>query len=481
MPTKDPTTKIQRDLPILPYEIINIIFRLLQGSSGGPYDFADVASPPWVFGRVCQQWRAVSLRDARLWSRPFIRGNECTCSKVDPASLLERFLENAKGEPLEWSYSEEESGEEDEPAEYLHSTQMALIAPLLRRASQWKSINIDAKAMTIQGFSTIMAFPLLEHVTLSLSRDATLQRLRTVFLKAPELRSVSMSLFPYEQRHAWAIAFPINQLEMYEGSTPCSLRYFLSKTPRLSRATVLDASSGFQEAAFRHCTLTSLTVNTGESLQFLELPSLRSLSFTSPCPSNIRSIPQLYKDDPCGLTQLTIMGFEKVTLTEIICLFETLQKVAELTLIFESATPPLIDSVLRLLNPTLPLPPTSEWPVPSSPSSSDAVECVQGPPVPCLENLSLLLGSEACYLAASHSAPGRGCARESGQKCIYDSLIELLESRWFVEEIHPPHLRVRRLKRISFSGPRTARVRVLSRFEALVEQGLVVEEAWFNE
>ncbi|KAF9461002.1 hypothetical protein BDZ94DRAFT_1222079, partial [Collybia nuda] len=50
----------------VPPEILSEIFLLCL--SGAPVSlFPQLHSAPWVFGRVCSRWRAVSLSEPRLW------------------------------------------------------------------------------------------------------------------------------------------------------------------------------------------------------------------------------------------------------------------------------------------------------------------------------------------------------------------------------------------------------------------------------
>ena len=79
----------------VPPEILSDIFlaclppvRLIQQPQPESSVF-DVKSPPWVFGHVCGQWRAVALSSPRLWSSVSVDANKDRTNMTSALDMVE--------------------------------------------------------------------------------------------------------------------------------------------------------------------------------------------------------------------------------------------------------------------------------------------------------------------------------------------------------------------------------------------------------
>ncbi|KAJ7146520.1 hypothetical protein C8R44DRAFT_757670 [Mycena epipterygia] len=276
----------------LPADVLNEIFS---------YTVADaprrrtIDRSPWILGRVCSRWRAISISLPKLWSN---------INSSVPLPILTTHLErsSACGLTIRAIYSDTEA-----------------LGPIIDCSSRWETVDLQMGVNMLPILERVHGnVPMLRQLKYG---DSTGVGSCRAFEIAPKLTCVSMtgkpSLYlPWTQITRLRQRVPsigdLHQLASARNLVELSLT---NTVPMMLSLANLDRPLGSQDAWISELpSLRVLFIEDGEFLDFLALPALEDIHILL----NAASLPFLIDRSSCRLRKFTTKGCNYLDLLSIL-------------------------------------------------------------------------------------------------------------------------------------------------------------------
>ncbi|KAK0200505.1 hypothetical protein DFS33DRAFT_163007 [Desarmillaria ectypa] len=243
----------------------------------------DMLQSPWLLGRVCRRWRAVSRSSAELWSSLSLEGCPQFGISGDREKVLPGILEDAltlsRRNDLSIRYSLS-----DIPLE----TESLLIRILISQSYRWKDVYFTISPDLVPDVRKIEGHLLSKLLRLHLApcgMGMLPEEALEPFLLAPNIRGVSLHLVSHS---LFSHPPPWRCLTHFRDDYPTTVGDHLTFLSRLNGlesyampwCIETRGSSSMPLTHVTHETLRSLNIRDIDLLQYLVCPALEALSVT---------------------------------------------------------------------------------------------------------------------------------------------------------------------------------------------------------
>ncbi|KAK0445043.1 uncharacterized protein EV420DRAFT_983208 [Desarmillaria tabescens] len=273
----------------------------------------DMSQSPWLLGRVCRRWRAVSRSSAELWASLSLEGSPQLGMPENEEHVLLNILEDAlnlsRRKDLSIRYS---------LSSVPLDTDSQLIRILISQSYRWKDVHFSISPDLVPDIRKIDGRLLSKLVRLHLAPcglgtlpEETLEP----FLLAPSIRDVTLHLVAHS---LFSHPPPWRRLIHFRDDYPTTVGdhlTFLSQLKGLeSYATpwciTTRGSSSLSSTHITHETLRSLNIKDIDLLQYLVCPALQILSVTifevKRSEPNLLNVFRQFSSQSCNLQHLTL-------------------------------------------------------------------------------------------------------------------------------------------------------------------------------
>lgn len=402
----------------IPIEILCKLALLVQEYE--PYDVFNVKAGPWAFGRVCHHWRTVSQSYPGLWSCISVDVHDLKSHKMalGRLMLLLDALRFSRTHPLTIYYT---GFSHFEPAPFQTEEFFDTLADHLYR---WKSITIISNSIPPRLCKTKANLPSLTHLCLCLETGESWAEAEGDFTDVPQLRSVTFeeTRIPGSARLPWS---QLTEIILETGQCDNYIR-LLRQSPQLEHLVL----GGLVEpipvpAHIVHTSLRSLYVTNSTVIQNVELPALEVMHIAVgwsiqgqklKCPlDTLPALCGLLQRSRCSLRELHLSNVDmKESLRSVLQLAPTITSLQIIISFFDEDHDKLLTSILPELSKR-------------NAAVTDTDSDEQGPLLPCLEKMALIIGDRGDRLPVSF---------------LNATFIDILESRWQIQDANPPATRL---------------------------------------
>ncbi|TFK69339.1 hypothetical protein BDN72DRAFT_857743 [Pluteus cervinus] len=364
---------------------------------------------PWTLTWVDHRWREVAISAPQLWSYFYF-------SRLDqtPESLLELCLERSRNYPLTIKFCNNNSFE------------AFVLETLIEHCDRWKSFTMNVKYIDMTYLDDIRDnIPQLEYLNLTISSPASDPIDLSAFCNAPRLTDVALNC-----PSGSVMPLPWRQLRSFEGAIDKMTHEFLGECPNLQSYHLRrhhhkehPHSEGLLLSPRRHRNLRNLNVKFMGELDFLQLPTLESLTILAPSEFTTSSLTQFVVNSNCQLTHFSLGYLTTIDVSDLIQFFHLTPFLETLALSLNTDHQRDVDALFSALS----------YPTPVDPDNMSSIL------LPFLEVISLTLYPYTPRLSSSRSISQSSSSSSSGFSSSitpvafsHDSFLSMLETRWFV-------------------------------------------------
>ncbi|SJL02691.1 uncharacterized protein ARMOST_06025 [Armillaria ostoyae] len=297
---------------LVPVEILTLI---LQYAVDDPYNVFDLANGPWVFGRVCSKWRAITEHESCCWANMAI---SCRVEEKGKGKLamLQHALTHSKNQPLSFSFA---------CTPYNASGGMFFLA-LISNSTRWTHVSLCIGSTLISLLPLVHGkLPRLSYLKSRNTGAMYCQAIFAAFKDAPKLRVVHL-----DTQYAFHITLPFSNLVEFRhdrGRTPrclltaVTVRHyldFIQHNTKLQSFYMITYSSDLIRNVLplvHNSSLRELTASEPSLIRSLILPSLEVFNLHVCDPQYLQyadygphALQSLIKGSQCSLVKLSVYG-----------------------------------------------------------------------------------------------------------------------------------------------------------------------------
>ncbi len=297
---------------LVPVEILALI---LQYAVDSPYNVFDLANGPWIFGRVCSQWRAITERESCCWANMVI---SCRLEEKGKGGLamLQHALTHSKNRPLSFSFT---------CTRYNAPGGMFFLA-LMSNSTRWTHVSLCIGPTLIPLLPLVHGkLPRLSYLKSRNTGAMDCQAIFAAFKDAPKLRVIHL-----DTQYAFHIALPFSNLVEFRhdrGRTPrclltaVTVRHyldFIQHNTKLQSFYMITYSSNLIQDVLplvHNSSLRELTACEPSLIRNLILPSLDVFNLHVCDPQYLEyadygphALHNLIKRSQCSLMKLSVYG-----------------------------------------------------------------------------------------------------------------------------------------------------------------------------
>ncbi|KAK0502539.1 hypothetical protein EDD18DRAFT_695810 [Armillaria luteobubalina] len=260
---------------------VELLIEIFKHTMNDIFPIFDISQSPWLLGRVCRGWRAVSRSSAEFWTSLTFDGCPQLGTPTNQENILLGILEDAltlsKGSDLSIRYS---------LTRVPLDTDSLLIRTLISQSYRWKDVHFTISPDLVPDIRKIDGHLLHRLVRLHLEPcglGVLPEEALEPFLLAPNIRDVTL--------HLVAHSYPLflhsptwRRLTHFRDDHPATIDdhlTFLSQRNGLESYTIpWCIETRMSLTPITHETLRSLQIQEVDLLQYLVCPALEALSVT---------------------------------------------------------------------------------------------------------------------------------------------------------------------------------------------------------
>ncbi len=264
---------------------VELLMEIFKHTTKDFFPVFDMSQGPWLLGRVCRGWRAVSRSSAEFWMSLSLDGCPQLGIPENRENILLALLEDAltlsKGSDLSIRYS---------LTRVPPDTDSLLIRMLISQSYRWKDVHLTISPDLVPDIRKIDGHLLLRLVRLHLAPcglGVLPEEALEPFLLAPNIRDVTLHLVAHS--YSLFLHSPLwRRLTHFRDDHPATIDdhlTFLSQLNGLESYAIpwcieTRGSGSMSLTPITHGNLRSLQIQDIDLLQYLVCPALEALSVT---------------------------------------------------------------------------------------------------------------------------------------------------------------------------------------------------------